>query len=155
MNGNIYLGNNSKLEHISGFNALKGTYKREGFSDVRKTDITLASNVLLKDITGFAALDTLGQLSITGCYSLETLPLADRLQYLSTLRVENNYSLTTIPVFQSTVLLNGLIVTGNTVLEDYTNFQAVIDENTDVMISNNKYNPTKEDILSGAVKPEE
>ena len=155
MNGDIYLRNNSKLEHISGFNALKGTYKREGFSDVRKTDITLASNVLLKDITGFAALDTLGQLSITGCYSLETLPLADRLQYLSTLRVENNYSLTTIPVFQPTVLLDELTVTGNTVLEDYTNFQAVIDENTDVTISNNKYNPTKEDILSGAVKPEE
>ena len=154
-NGDISLMNNSKLEHISGFNALKGTYKREGFSDVRKTDITLTSNVLLKDITGFAALDTLGLLAITGCYSLETLPLVDRLQYLSTLRIENNYSLTTIPVFQPTVLLNGLIVTGNTVLEDYTNFQAVIDENTGVTISNNKYNPTKEDILSGAVKPEE
>lgn len=155
MNGNIYLGNNSKLEHISGFNALKGTYKREGFSDVRKTDITLTSNVLLKDITGFAALDTLGLLAITGCYSLETLPLVDRLQYLSTLRIENNYSLTTIPVFQPTVLLNGLIVTGNTALEDFTNFQPVLNEDSNVIISNNKYNPTKEDILAGKGKPEE
>ena len=117
--------------------------------------IDLSSNVLLKDITGFAALDSLGGLWITGCYSLETLPLIDRLQYLENLHVENNYSLTTIPVFQPTVLLDELTVTGNTVLEDYTNFQAVIDENTDVTISNNKYNPTKEDILSGAVKPEE
>lgn len=155
MNGNIYLGNNSKLEHISGFNALKGTYKREGFSDVRKTDITLTSNVLLKDITGFAALDTLGSFSIENCYSLETLPLVNRLQYLSTLRIENNYSLTTIPVFQPTVLLNGLIVTGNTALEDFTNFQSVLNENTYVTISNNKYNPTKEDILAGKGKPEE
>ena len=90
MNGNIYLGNNCKLEHISGFNALKGTYKREGFSDVRKTDITLTSNVLLKDITGFAALDTLESFSIENCYSLEALPLVNRLQYLSTLRIEKN-----------------------------------------------------------------
>lgn len=152
--GNISLTNNSKLENISGFNAVKGTYQRLGYNNTLRS-IDLSSNVLLKDITGFAALDSLGGLWITGCYSLETLPLVDRLQYLSTLRIENNYSLTTIPVFQPTVLLNGLIVTGNTVLEDYTNFQAVIDENTDVTISNNKYNPTKEDILSGAVKPEE
>ena len=152
--GYISLTNNSKLENISGFNAVKGTYQRLGYNNTLRS-IDLSSNVLLKDITGFAALDSLGGLWITGCYSLETLPLVDRLQYLSTLRIENNYSLTTIPVFQPTVLLNGLIVTGNTVLEDYTNFQAVIDENTDVTISNNKYNPTKEDILSGAVKPEE
>ena len=152
--GNISLTNNSKLENISGFNAVKGTYQRLGYNNTLRS-IDLSSNVLLKDITGFAALDSLGGLWITGCYSLETLPLVDRLQYLENLHVENNYSLTTIPVFQPTVLLDELTVTGNTVLEDYTNFQAVIDENTDVTISNNKYNPTKEDILSGAVKPEE
>ena len=146
---NIILNNNTRLENISGFNAYNGL-TIHNFSGV-----TLTSNVLLKDITGFAALDTLGSFSIENCYSLETLPLVDRLQYLSTLRIENNYSLTTIPAFQPTVALRTLTVTGNTALEDYTNFRAVIDENTDVTISNNKYNPTKEDILSGAVKPEE
>lgn len=152
-NGDIRLENNSKLENISGFNAYTGC-EYNGYS-YEYYDMEMSSNVLLKDITGFAALDSLGGLWITGCYSLETLPLVDRLQYLENLHVENNYSLTTIPVFQPTVLLDELTVTGNTVLEDYTNFRAVIDENTDVTISNNKYNPTKEDILSGAVKPEE
>ena len=153
--GNIYLGNNSKLEHISGFNAVTGQYKNPYYTDLRKIDVDLISNVLLKDITGFAALDTLGSFSIVNCYSLETLPLVNRLTYLEGLSVENNYSLTTIPVFQPTVLLNGLIVTGNTALEDFTNFQSVLNENTYVTISNNKYNPTKEDILAGKGKPEE
>ena len=147
--GDIYVSDNAELEHISGFNALKeGERNAEG-------NIELTSNVLLKDITGFAALDTLGDFTIRNCYSLETLPLVNRLTYLVRLSVENNYSLTTIPAFHLTVVLDELTVTGNTALEDFTNFQSVLNENTYVTISNNKYNPTKEDILAGKGKPEE
>lgn len=145
----IILNNNTRLENISGFNAYNGL-TIHNFSEV-----TLTSNVLLKDITGFAALDTLGSFSIENCYSLETLPLVNRLTYLVRLSVENNYSLTTIPAFHLTVVLDELTVTGNTALEDFTNFQSVLNENTYVTISNNKYNPTKEDILAGKGKPEE
>ncbi len=153
--GNIYLGNNSQLEHISGFNAVAGQYKHPNYSSLRKVSLELASNVLLKDITGFAALDTLGDFTIRNCYSLETLPLVNQLTYLERLSVENNYSLTTIPAFQPMIALENLIVTGNTALEDFTNFQSVLNENTYVTINNNKYNPTKEDILAGKGKPEE
>ena len=147
--GDIYVSDNAELEHISGFNALKeGERNAEG-------NIELTSNVLLKDITGFAALDTLGDFTIRNCYSLETLPLVNQLTYLERLSVENNYSLTTIPAFQPMIALENLIVTGNTALEDFTNFQSVLNENTYVTISNNKYNPTKEDILAGKGKPEE
>ena len=147
--GDIYVSDNAELEHISGFNALKeGERNAEG-------NIELTSNVLLKDITGFAALDTLGDFTIRNCYSLETLPLVNQLTYLERLSVENNYSLTTIPAFQPTVVLDELTVTGNTALEDFTNFQPVLNEDSDVTISNNKYNPTKEDILAGKGKPEE
>lgn len=147
--GDIYVSDNAELEHISGFNALKeGERYAEG-------NIELTANILLKDITGFAALDTLGDFTIRNCYSLETLPLVNQLTYLERLSVENNYSLTTIPAFQPTVVLDELTVTGNTALEDFTNFQSVLNENTYVTISNNKYNPTKEDILAGKGKPEE
>lgn len=143
---------NSKLKDISGFNSYNG-----GRYNYDK-NIVFKSNVLLEKVSGFTAVDTLQSFTVSGCYSLTALPLVDRLKEIEYLTIENNYSLTVIPAFSALnpeTKLRSLTFTGNTALEDFTPLKSAIYENTNVTISNNKYNPTKEDIMADKGKPEQ
>ena len=112
----------------------------------------------MEKVSGFTAVDTLQSFTVSGCYSLTAFPLVDRLKEIEYLTIENNYSLTVIPAFSALnpeTKLRSLTFTGNTALEDFTPLKSAIYENTNVTISNNKYNPTKEDIMADKGKPEQ
>lgn len=145
---------NSKLNTISGFNKIAST---NIFVGVNHTLYQYYENVnanpLLKSITGFNSLTSAYEFYMSG-NSLESVEGLSKLTYMKEVGLYKCYLLPAFPFTGLTEMLNSVDLRDNTTMEDYTNLKPIIDENTAVTINNNKYVPTKEDILAGKVKPE-
>ena len=148
----ISIESNSELKEISGFNKLQNV---DAINLVSSRDYyDPIYNVKLEKVTGFTNLNSLKNLNIVGCYSLQSFEGLSNLNSLGALKLSKCYSLVEFPSLGSNLIIPSVEIDQNTALDDYTNLKPMIDENTTITIINNKYNPTKEDILAGKVKPE-
>lgn len=145
--GCFVFSDNKELENISGF----GLVCNDNMGQF--TRFTLTNNPKLKDVTGFVSIGKTN-LKIENCHSLQAMSGFVNCS-MGDITIKNCYSLTVFPLFKGFVdPYSTVTMESNTALEDYTNLKLIINENTRVVISKNKYNPTKEDILAGKVKPE-
>jgi len=147
----VYIGGNSKLTTISGFNKVVNLRNVELGLESYSKDVR--PNPLLKSITGFTSLTSVAGMYLCG-YSLTSLEGLSKLTSINTVCIWKCYLLPAFPFAGVTGILNTVDLRDNTAMEDYTNLRPIIDESTKVTINNNKYVPTKEDILAGKVKPE-
>lgn len=145
---------NNKLKTISGFNKIVAADIAIGIDSYTSDQYShINSNPVLKNITGFKSLTSANYLYISG-NSLTSLEGLSNLTYSKEVGLYKCYLLPAFPFAGLTGILSSVDLRDNTSMEDYTNLQPVINENTKVTMNNNKYTPTKEDILVGKVKPE-
>ena len=112
-------------------------------------------NPKLEKITGFTSMTKIRELYLGGDYSLTSVEGLANVSSLKKIWINQCYSLITFPAIGHGITdLDDVVLTDNTGMEDYTYLQPMINANTEVTITNCKYNPTREDILAGKVTPD-
>lgn len=150
----IEIYGNNKLKTISGFNKIVSTeiYIGVEFATYGLYE-KINPNPLLEKITGFTSLTSSSEFNLSGNV-LTSLEGFSNLESIGVVRIYKSYLLTSFPLTGVKEISSWVDLQDNTNMEDYTKLQAALTDKTSVIISNCKYNPTKEDILAGKVKPE-
>ncbi|UOY06759.1 hypothetical protein L0P88_22930 [Muricauda sp. SCSIO 64092] len=144
--GISFLGGNENLRDIDG---LRNIEKINGWLDIN-------NNPSLENIDGLISLRTISNLTIDRNNKITNLDaLININSTLTFLEIERNQSLENIDGLRNVMSINfRLIIDDNPVLKDFCALSSIAlnEEEFNFIISNNLYNPTREDIKNGQCK---
>lgn len=164
----LSIGRNDRLESISGFSNLQGEITNlkilrnpsltnldglEGLTSV-VNDVLISKNDDLQDLHGLIALEKALAVQVSNNPGLHDLGGLSDLESVKWLNIRNNEALVSLSGLESLSKVSGYLeIYGNTNLTDYCALQHLLDQDngwwTDIRISENKNNPSKESLLAG------